>query len=95
MSQFKVGDWCLDTRDNNIKQVLNPESPVVCAYYELWKPKQGEWCWFFYEEDTHGVIGRYGYPHHEYSGDYQDNCDNYEPFIGELPSFLKGRHEIE
>lgn len=63
---------------------------------ELWQPKEGEWCWFY--DDTEGtpIFGRFYkqdkdfgnccYPQHQINSPYS-YC---EPFIGELPSFLKG-----
>ncbi len=57
--QLKVGDWCLDTRDNQLKQVVNPESSVVCIYYKLWTPKPNEWCVFWDTDVTTYTIARF------------------------------------
>lgn len=53
--KFKVGDWCIDTRDNKLKQVLNPEAPVVCVYYELWQPQPNEWCVFWKSKTAYTI----------------------------------------
>lgn len=58
-AQLKVGDWCLDTRDNQLKQIVNPESPVVCAYYKLWQPQPNEWCVFWETDVTTYTVARF------------------------------------
>ena len=58
-TQLKVGDWCLDTRDNQLKQVVNPESPVICAYYTLWQPQPNEWCVFWETDVTAYTVARF------------------------------------
>ena len=62
---------------------------------ELWQPKVGEWCWFKDEKNTIGSLTQlvgieedgtyYGYS----SCGIPDKAPCVEPFIGELPSFLK------
>ena len=100
--KFKVGDWCIDTRDNKLKQVLNPEAPVVGVYYKLWQPEAGEYVWFWkmHNKELLYMFGKFS--HHNEFGyiiDEDDNgsiftsklryWDNCEPFIGQLPSFIK------
>ena len=65
---------------------------------ELWQPKEGEWCWFKDEENTIGSLTQlvgieedgtyYGYS----SYGIPDKAPCVEPFIGELPSFLKDQN---
>ena len=69
---------------------------------KLWIPEQGEWCWFMNKDriptlsqfvEFHEDINKYfaTYPNKPNSfGAYYTKC---EPFIGELPSDLKGFNE--
>lgn len=68
-------------------------------HYEKWTPEPGEWCWFFDKDriptisqfvEFHKDISKYfaTYPSkHKSFGAYYTHC---EPFMGELPSDLKG-----
>lgn len=105
MNKFKVGDWVRDKRNgmkNPIVQ-LKPDcifltNPEECGdIYELWQPKKDEWCWFYDKEFKTAILAKYisMYKTEVYtyfrSSYHIDNglflcC---EPFIGELPSFLK------
>lgn len=55
---------------------------------ELWYPKSHEMCWFWNTDDpkydTSPHIGKYGYM--SYTHDYYDVV---EPFVYDLPSFMK------
>lgn len=71
---------------------------------KLWQPKEGEWCWFwntqkdltlqkFWKMEQNYFIVAF-YEKHKIDGiafyDINDkHFKNCEPFIGELPSFLK------
>lgn len=80
--QFKVGDWVRDSRDNSLKQVLNPNSPAALSDYIKWKPQLGEWVIpdSGIDKDTFIVM--------KYNGVslIPERC---QPFIGELPTNLK------
>lgn len=59
---------------------------------ELWEPKAGEFCWFWNESETHPTLAVFtnkslGLYYSDISNDGFDFC---EPFIGELPTSLKG-----
>ena len=96
--QFKVGDWVRDSRDNNLKQVINPNSPAALSDYIKWKPQPGEWCWFYDNNHSLGiktntVIAKFSHMYqnmyvssHLIDSGYFYNC---EPFIGELPTHLQ------
>ena len=105
MSSFKPGDWIKSTRYPNLRPVqiisiyesntrpgiLGLKSKGTVLYsdeVELWKPKVGEWCWFWNQSDINlsisPHIGQYG--NLSYSLEFYDNC---EPFIGQLPTFIK------
>lgn len=97
MQTFKVGDWIKEP--NNTLTKLK-EIPELNSYYAeecvLWKPQPGEWCWFW-DAGNQPVLSRYkGYTKltgYICDGDwYQKDMTGFqfcEPFIGELPSFLK------
>lgn len=58
---------------------------------ELWKPKVGEWCWFYSKSNSRPHIDKFkemkdSFYKSEYWTDYFTNC---APFIGELPEILK------
>jgi len=102
---FKVGDWVRHTKSGYIKE--NPLDKYnlrayncddgfepLGKYYELWQPKEGEWCWFnkqyfvkVHKVDESGCIYFYSL-----DGMYIDDWEylnKFEPFIGELPTFLQ------
>lgn len=90
--QLKVGDWVIDLRDNNLKQVVNPNSPAALSDYIKWKPKQGEWGWNI-------VFGLVKIICKTGTEDYyvcwnpwkkvEQTCTIEQPFIGQLPTHLK------
>lgn len=95
--QFKVKDWIRDLANNEVIQVTQHMIDYNLIHEqecELWKPKKGEWCWFW--NDTGNVVVA------EYKGEHihgafclpigQDILSIFkycEPFIGELPSTIK------
>ncbi len=61
---------------------------------EHWQPKEGEWCWFWDKKDNTPSIGKIEKYHngYYYSSAFNGSiCEYCEPFIGELPSFLKDK----
>ena len=89
MSSFKLGDWVRNTVTNEVYQfnnVLKELQYTTKLYaYELWQPKPNEWVWskgsytqafIFKWTSAHEQAGIINYP-------------NYEPFIGQLPTFIK------
>lgn len=105
MSEFKVGDWVReDFGDMNIvkikeKYIAEDGSVYINNFnselFSHWQPKNDEWCWFKDEKNTIGSLTQlvgiekdgtyYGYS----SYGMPDKAPCVEPFIGELPSFLK------
>ena len=97
MQQFKVGDWVVGKHNKNpihIKDIgTTPTNSSVTIngtfsvdQFTLWQPKEGEWCWFWNGEGINSIdpfIARFNKCSRLNAFDY---C---EPFIGELPSFLK------
>ena len=64
---------------------------------ELWQPKPGEWCWFW-GIDSNPTLGQYSkYINGEYEAitiyhkyKLQEHFSFCEPFIGILPTYIKG-----
>ena len=92
MKQFKEGDWVRikDKNFNSIFQIdfidgfghLYDENQTYKGeqkYWEYWKPKNGEWVVISFLNQN-GVITKF-----DKSTKYVD----IEPFIGELPRFLR------
>ena len=87
MEQFKIGDWIRFT-DGTVQQ-LEREGDFVNV--SLWRAKAGEWCWYGFElvqvidvQPDHIKICR------QLSDSFEElSFDKVEPFIGELPSFIK------
>jgi len=74
-------------------QTTNVPYSYPITNYQLWKPQPGEWCWFWTKEYT-PILGRYDGTNHKqrhtrigHIGCAYDHC---EPFIGTLPTTLKG-----
>ena len=89
MIKFKAWDWVRDTRQGMKKPITqlkpncialtNPEEYAI--YYIPWAPEVGEWVWCRNGYDSAYII--------QYKiVNYDIEC---EPFIGELPSFLKDK----
>ena len=70
---------------------------------KLWQPEEGEWCWFYFSESVSDhnclTLGKFiGFRNKESNAlflEYYDTDNNIfasdmcEPFIGNLPSFIK------
>ncbi len=116
INDFEVGSW-IRTPDNEIVQILefdtvngiknklSNESTCFNGYLKacvLWKPEEGEWCWFWSKNFTQKQL----LPYKSYfKGDYKtkeqgiglfnkklcyiDYFDYCEPFIGKLPTDYK------
>ena len=86
MNSFKPEDWVYIPSLNT--EPVQYRSDLCHLGLELWHPKVGEWCWFWNQSDINlsisPHIGQYG--NLSYSLEFYDNC---EPFIGQLPTFIK------
>ena len=101
--KFKVGDWVIhngvhkrvtkavdgliDSLDNQVAVIMKEES------LELWKPKEGEWCWFL-SNNREPVLKQFLQMCPIVPTNYISKqgliSGSVEPFIGQLPSsFLK------
>ena len=76
--------WIFD--ENHFK--MNPDRYIV-----HWKPKEGEWCWFWDIGCTTPILDKFVFKHENVCPYFTKTTwfDNIEPFIGELPSFLKDK----
>ena len=97
---MKVGDW-VRNNNNEIFQLeeLHIWQKDLDFLVKLWQPKEGEWCWFYNSDNYDSVqltLGKfYGTSSKELKYTYIDmdrqeySSECCEPFIGELPSFIK------
>lgn len=104
--QFKIEDWITRVEDNCSKQIISI-SENCCDVgqiifdkefrYVVWQPQIGEWCWLYGKLIKITDISDVKYckyitsvgDNNEASYEYlQSNC---EPFMGTLPTFLKGK----
>lgn len=101
MQNFKVGDWVRHQRLKTIHKVLaincGEFDDKICVSnsptfdqefmndYILWEPKVGEWVWST-GSYTQAFIFQWTLSHSQLG---LKNYTNYEPFIGELPTYLK------
>lgn len=92
--EFKKGMWVRDNEEVFCLERDAEKDSWVDTNCELWKPREREWCWDVKHRGlvqiTHeelGVYDMHGYTIHGFAHelDYED----VEPFIGELPGFLK------
>ena len=92
--KYKIGDWVV-CKDNILHQIteIKPDGMFyrdhICIgdqyNTKLWRPKKGDWVWFINKQYHQQVIGQCGYPGDQLHFGY----DYMEPFIGNLPKFLK------
>lgn len=95
---MKVGDWVNLVRDDGIIfdtfQYDNDWNGKNGFSLELWQPKEGEWCWMWNDGfdkpylEKLMKIDKNGKFYAKSVGDRFKHC---EPFIGELPSFIKDK----
>jgi hypothetical protein len=103
MSNFKVGDWVrtkngvFQIEDIDDHDFIEGVVEDVQLYFtdknerwewrsnaKLWQPRAGEWCWLvpiFKTTEVHKLV--------KYNKEEFDKDMKFEPFIGELPSFIK------
>lgn len=95
---FKVGDWVRvkSEVDGEYIERYDEVSKHYSCELELWKPKEGEWYWLDRVLCKITFINEYG-PDEFYFIDSVNQTERkgffsiskIEPFIGELPSFIK------
>lgn len=105
--KFKVGDWVKHIDSNNIylvngfsihgqtKEWLQAPDEyhlIPSTECELWKPKEGEWCWYKHclvkvlsIRDTSCQVSAPMF------GEQWTGSIELEPFIGQLPTFVKDK----
>jgi hypothetical protein len=93
---FKIGDWVKENRkppykitDEDVLRVVKNRKKSM--YVGLWKPQENEWIW------VNGSFGRCVNiidettveGHYIGGSDFKLDISKCEPFIGELPTFLR------
>jgi len=106
-NDFKVGDWVRNIPLNKLYKVteLTEYSITITKWqfnltdtaslnsFELWKPKPLEWCWFsngnepYLRQYSHGIDNGFYFDINNVPFRF---C---EPYIGELPTFIKEQHD--
>ena len=104
--KFKVGDWVVNktSKQSIIKKITSTYDDAVTVGdtevginvmlindLELWQPKAGDWCWFW---DSGNFPELRQFKRLLISNKYQ-SCQTFtydycEPFLGKLPTTLKG-----
>ena len=91
-NKFKIGDW-VKSPSAGIFQCKSQASLDSCkgkyGDWELWKQEVGEWCWCSKWDNIVCLdyfLCKFVMDMNELEDGY---TYKYEPFIGELPSFLK------
>lgn len=101
---FKVGDWVVNktSKQRIVKKITSIYSDSVTVGntevginvmlindLELWQPQPGEWCWYSKWDKivcVESYLCKYALDMNEVEPEYKHK---YEPFIGQLPSYLK------
>ncbi len=97
--KFKVGDWVRVVGQKDIEIVNNKNvsifnNPKKSIFFKHWQPEEGEWCW--YKDNLVRItnINEYGYIRAETATQMKqfdfESFKECEPFVGNLPSFIKG-----
>lgn len=98
--KFKVGDWVRSKENKFDFSLVSIDTEKFYKAlgsnfedeWELWQPKQGEWCW--YKDNLVRItnINEYGYIRAETATQMKqfdfESFKECEPFIGNLPSFI-------
>lgn len=93
--QFKAGNWVVHP-DANAPWKLSQNSidHLDNSKLELWQPKAGEWCWFWDSENFPPKLRQFKrllisnkYQYESFQAFAYIHC---EPFLGKLPTTLKG-----
>ena len=83
---------CKDHLDTlTVGNTTNGINVVLKSDIRLWHPQPGEWCWFWNKRLVQELrlsqfSNVFNDTYYTHTGHDFDHC---EPFIGELPSFLK------
>ncbi len=95
---MKVGDW-VRNNNNEIFQLeeLHMWQKDLDSLVKLWRPDVGEWCWSKYDglvqilkiTDERYIVFPLSTSEKDCTIEYR--LGGLEPFIGELPSFIKDK----
>lgn len=92
---MKIGDWVTNTEGFLFRVTEN--NMHVSDDFTLWIPKEGEWCWSKYDglvqilkiTDERYIVFPLSTSEKDCTIEYR--LGGLEPFIGELPSFIKDK----
>jgi len=97
IKKFKEGDWVIRKDETTQPEKWRKYSDNY-KLFKLWKPKKGEWCWFWnypfldLSKPT-PVFGQFNEYFKGFGFDFKTVEDEYykycEPFIGKLPTVLE------
>ena len=78
-----------------IKCTNGPEFIIARDSIELWTPQPGEWCWFWNKNKLTQELRLAQFSHKDstFYSMHEHEFVYCEPFIGELPTFLKENYE--
>lgn len=100
---FKAGDWITVSGPagkfveqisgiNEDTYTLSKTNICYKSQAKLWTPEPGEWCWFWDEHYTTAILAKFENISNGLFVEHHGNIFEYcEPFIGELPSYLKDK----
>ena len=89
--KYKSGTILRNKISNEISTVESNTNMISEHVWEIWSPKQGEWCWFYDDElnfpldfvlDKFDRMNRFNQYVTHHGDEWFDYC---KPFIGELP----------
>ena len=93
---YKINGFSMHGQTKGFIQIPDEYNLVPQSECELWQPKEGEWCWFW-DNFNNPFIGKFvardgdNYQYKHTKNDKVYSAYKCEPFVGELPTFLKDK----
>lgn len=90
--EITIGDWVVGPNNSPRRvdySVLNLHRKAKVSNLRHWKPKIGEYCWFWDVDDTIPQLLQFSYYKPDNAYPYRSEFSYFmycEPFIGQLPS---------
>jgi len=97
MQELKVGDWVYYEGKDLFCLTQNDLDYLVGCDLKLWKPAEGNWCWFWNPgTKLPPILAKFTVMYRECYGSTKNASGEHsfykcEPYLGELPSRLKDR----
>ena len=100
MSKFKIGEWVEAPDDHpfcaptQIFCIEERNLDFANKEGRKWKPKPGDWCWFYNQNNTTAIVGKFraSYKDGKYAISTGEIFSNCEPFLKSLPKSLINRY---